>query len=313
MGCAGSTDAGEAEPANKEVEAAAAGGHAAEASPAIEEKTADTAVDEARHNSRDSQEVCEARHSVQYQAKETPSGRVSSSNRRSSTPFDNTRIGTHTRHGVMPGPRGFTAAKINQDRGVVCWPFNGSHNQVLLCIFDGHGSNGERASEFCTKTIPELLEAESDALLADPVACLTRNVIKCDELLLGGTHADSNPSRNPSPPAEPHTPPPGHPAIRPPRHPATPPPGHPAPSVRPRRAGRDGDELRHDLDRGVPAGRRGLGRVLRRLACRAGQQQGWQGHRRRPLSRPQARPPRRDGKDPRGGRHLCRHPYHHSC
>ena len=193
MGCAGSTDAGEAEPANKEVEAAAAGGHAAEASPAIEEKTADTAVDEARHNSRDSQEVCEARHSVQYQAKEIPSGRVSSSNRRSSTPFDNTRIGTHTRHGVMPGPRGFTAAKINQDRGVVCWPFNGSHNQVLLCIFDGHGSNGERASEFCTKTIPELLEAESDALLADPVACLTRNVIKCDELLLGGTHADPIP------------------------------------------------------------------------------------------------------------------------
>ena len=55
-----------------------------------------------------------------------------SHSRRSSTPFDRARIGTHTRHGIMPGPRGFSAAKINQDRGVVCWPFNGSYNQVRL-------------------------------------------------------------------------------------------------------------------------------------------------------------------------------------
>lgn len=94
--------------------------------------------------------------SIKYQSKEI-SGRLSTS-RRSSTPFDRARIGTHTRHGLMPGPRGFSAAKINQDRGVVCWPFNGSYNQALLCVFDGHGSKGERASEFCMKTIPELLE-----------------------------------------------------------------------------------------------------------------------------------------------------------
>ena len=63
--------------------------------------------------------------SVKYQTKEmTPSGRVTTS-RRSSLPFDRSRIGTHTRHGLMPGPRGHSAAKINQDRGVVCWPFNG--------------------------------------------------------------------------------------------------------------------------------------------------------------------------------------------
>ena len=100
-------------------------------------------------------EVRGARLSVRYQAKELLSGRAS---RRSSTPFDRARIGTHTRHGIMPGPRGFSSAKINQDRGVVCWPFNGSYNQALLCVFDGHGSKGERASEFCMKTIPELLE-----------------------------------------------------------------------------------------------------------------------------------------------------------
>ncbi len=108
-------------------------------------------MDEARM----SDEVRHVRLSVRYQSKELVSNRAS---RRSSTPFDRARIGTHTRHGIMPGPRGFSAAKINQDRGVVCWPFNGSYNQALLCVFDGHGSKGERASEFCMKTIPELLE-----------------------------------------------------------------------------------------------------------------------------------------------------------
>ena len=106
---------------------------------------------------------------------------------RSSAPFDQVQVGTHTRHGIMPGPRGFSAAKINQDRGVVCWPFNGSYDQALLCIFDGHGSKGERVSEFCMKTVPELLEAEPDELQADPLGCLTKNVIKCDELLFAGS------------------------------------------------------------------------------------------------------------------------------
>lgn len=122
--------------------------------------------------------------SVKYQAREL-SGRGAS--RRSSAPFDRARIGTHTRHGLMPGPRGFSAAKINQDRGVVCWPFNGSYNQALLCVFDGHGSKGERASEFCMRTIPDLLEADS-TLRTDPTGCLSRNVIKTDEMLLG--HAE---------------------------------------------------------------------------------------------------------------------------
>ena len=131
--------------------------------------------------------------SVRYQAREMPSSRRSLSRRRSSSassasaaPFDQAQLGTHTRHGIMPGPRGFSAAKINQDRGVVCWPFNGSCNQALLCIFDGHGSKGEVVSEFCMKTVPELLEAEPDALQADPPGFLTKSIIKCDELLFAG-------------------------------------------------------------------------------------------------------------------------------
>uniref|UniRef100_A0A7S3BCV2 PPM-type phosphatase domain-containing protein n=1 Tax=Haptolina ericina TaxID=156174 RepID=A0A7S3BCV2_9EUKA len=125
--------------------------------------------------------------SVKYQTKEmTGSGRLTNNSRRSSLPFDRSRIGTHTRHGLMPGPRGHSAAKINQDRGVVCWPFNGSYNQALLCVFDGHGSKGEKASEFCMKSIPDMLEQDAAALKADPNECISRNVIKMDEMLLNG-------------------------------------------------------------------------------------------------------------------------------
>ena len=128
--------------------------------------------------------------SIKYQAKEI-SGRLSAS-RRSSTPFDRARIGTHTRHGLMPGPRGFSAAKINQDRGVVCWPFNGSYNQALLCVFDGHGSKGERASEFCMTTIPELLECVARPACShlpcggQRVACDRTAVVHASRLELSG-------------------------------------------------------------------------------------------------------------------------------
>ena len=154
--------------------------------------TADEAMNDARHS-----QVRESRLSVRYQAKEMSSGRVSS--RRSSAPFDRSRIGTHTRHGIMPGPRGFSAAKINQDRGVVCWPFNGSYNQALLCIFDGHGSKGEKASEFCMTTVPELLEADTDLLMKDVPAALHKNIVLTDEKLLGGACSAATPL--PRPPA----------------------------------------------------------------------------------------------------------------
>jgi len=129
-------------------------------------------------------EVKNQRISVVYQAKEVDRG--SAKSRRSSAPFDKAHIGTKTRHGVMPGPRGIANAKINQDRGVVCWPFHGSLNEALLCVFDGHGSKGEKASEFCMTQLPQLLEKDHDELVADPVACLSKNIVQLDKLLLGG-------------------------------------------------------------------------------------------------------------------------------
>jgi len=136
----------------------------------------------------DADEVRNQRMSVRYQAKELEERALRNSGRRSSAPFDKSRIGTHTRHGVMPGPRGSANAKINQDRGVLCWPFHGTLNEALLCVFDGHGPKGEKASEFCMTTLPEMLEADHAALAKDPVECLSRNIIKMDEMFLTGEH-----------------------------------------------------------------------------------------------------------------------------
>ena len=94
------------------------------------------------------------------------------------TPFDDKFIGMLTRHGIAPtrGAGAPAKAKINQDRGLVCWPFNGSHNQALLCVFDGHGLSGERISEWCAADLPIRLEGDRDELGKDPSRCLTKNV-----------------------------------------------------------------------------------------------------------------------------------------
>ena len=114
------------------------------------------------------------RPSLVYQSKELrESGGLSlrgSSARRSqkSAHFDTAMIGTCTRHGIAPLPGGRGAkAKINQDRGLVAWPFNGSTNEAVFAIFDGHGRNGERVSEYCTQAIPKLLESDSALLKND--------------------------------------------------------------------------------------------------------------------------------------------------
>jgi len=117
----------------------------------------------------------ERRRSVVHKAPEVDSG--------TDTPFDPTLIGTLTRHGIAParGPGGIASkAKINQDRGIVCWPFNGTHNQALLCVFDGHGINGERLSEWCVQQIPVRLEEDRDALKSDTVGTLSRAICKMD-------------------------------------------------------------------------------------------------------------------------------------
>ena len=102
------------------------------------------------------------------------------------TPFDDKRIGMVTRHGIAPtrGAGAPAKAKINQDRGVVCWPFNGSHNQALLCVFDGHGLSGERISEWCATDIPVRLESDHEVLIKDPSRSLTKHIVAMDKQML---------------------------------------------------------------------------------------------------------------------------------
>ena len=167
MGCANGKSAGETEPISDGGVASSDVNVKKKASTANKEYV-DAKGPEMKEIFADTDTVgtppAERRLSVRYSARDQSSGRTSSRrNSRGSAPFDRSRIGVHTKHGLRPGPRGQSAAKINQDRGVVCWPYNNSFNQALLCIFDGHGRNGEKVSEYCTTTVPEVRPASHHA------------------------------------------------------------------------------------------------------------------------------------------------------
>ena len=54
---------------------------------------------------------------------------------------------------------GKASAKINQDRGFITYPLAGDQ-QMVFCVYDGHGSNGEQVSEFLMLKVPDLLEED---------------------------------------------------------------------------------------------------------------------------------------------------------
>lgn len=47
---------------------------------------------------------------------------------------------------------GETSAKINQDRGAVCYPFADSDEIAMFSVFDGHGVCGDKV--LCTTAAP---------------------------------------------------------------------------------------------------------------------------------------------------------------
>lgn len=76
-------------------------------------------------------------------------------------PFREGQVGTYSCHGIEPSyldTRPFIA-KINQDRGVCVYPFAGHERMALFCVFDGHGEQGDKVSEFCMYELPRTLEA----------------------------------------------------------------------------------------------------------------------------------------------------------
>ena len=119
------------------------------------------------------------------------------------TSFDPSRIGTITRHGVAPAKLSrlqralpdalrtapTSKAKINQDRGLVCYPFRGSSERALICVFDGHGAQGEHIAEFCIHSVLERLQSSASGPLRsglgpDAAACLRDAIVSSNEDLL---------------------------------------------------------------------------------------------------------------------------------
>ena len=102
-------------------------------------------------------------------------------------PYPDAILGTWSYHGIEPGFYGRgTVAKINQDRGCVVHPYADSDDRSLICVFDGHGQDGQDVSEFAVEHIVELLE-EDPLLESDPKAALIRTFTQTDDLLRRST------------------------------------------------------------------------------------------------------------------------------
>lgn len=108
--------------------------------------------------------------------------------------FDANWIGLATTHGIdlyseLEDPE---FVKINQDRGMVVWPFAGSYGSAMLGLFDGHGQGGERVAEQCCYLTTELL-ARDAKLPTNPVGSLEENMCRLDELILKSCTDDCDP------------------------------------------------------------------------------------------------------------------------
>jgi len=80
-------------------------------------------------------------------------------------------VGMHSNHGIKPmGAK--SRAKINQDVGIVSFPFASSQEQVLLGVFDGHGAGGEIISKAAALLLVEMLEADAERLGEDTSGCM---------------------------------------------------------------------------------------------------------------------------------------------
>ena len=72
--------------------------------------------------------------------------------------FTPQQVGTFSCHGVEPGHRqGETSAKINQDRGCFSCPYAEYATQGLFAVYDGHGANGDKVSEYVYKRVADLI------------------------------------------------------------------------------------------------------------------------------------------------------------
>jgi len=98
-------------------------------------------------------------------------------------PFPLKTVGTFSCHGVEPGNRqGETHAKINQDRGGMNYPYGPNSDYALFMVFDGHGANGDKVSQFVVTNVSEKVEEHLKAGASEEVA-LTKSFLETDAKL----------------------------------------------------------------------------------------------------------------------------------
>lgn len=93
-----------------------------------------------------------------------------------SLPFPRDVVGTYSCHGVEPiccddddlaqqfsgGEKTTMAAKTNQDRGGVVYPYGKNSHTALFAVYDGHGQGGELVSQYSLHEVQHLLEKHPD-------------------------------------------------------------------------------------------------------------------------------------------------------
>eukprot|EP00611_Tribonema_gayanum_P027397 TRINITY_DN6756_c0_g1_i1.p1 TRINITY_DN6756_c0_g1~~TRINITY_DN6756_c0_g1_i1.p1 ORF type:complete len:471 (+),score=133.79 TRINITY_DN6756_c0_g1_i1:2160-3572(+) len=99
-------------------------------------------------------------------------------------PFAETLIGTYSCHGVEPSysEEDGIAAKINQDRGCVVFPFASNPKQAVFAVFDGHGEHGDVISHYAMHELQSRLEVHP-ALVSDPALAFKETFIAVDRAL----------------------------------------------------------------------------------------------------------------------------------
>jgi len=108
---------------------------------------------------------------------------------REQLPFPPETIGTYSCHGVEPGNRvGETMAKINQDRGCIIYPYGPNDDMALFCVYDGHGSNGDKVSQYVSENVAReltlLLDEDSHkSPVPSPKHALIETFDKVDAML----------------------------------------------------------------------------------------------------------------------------------
>jgi serine/threonine protein phosphatase PrpC len=89
-------------------------------------------------------------------------------------PFPDSVLGTYSCHGIEPAhDDGETVhEKINQDRGCVVCPYNSKRNEALFMVLDGHGSEGDKVSEFVMRQVRSQKASHSFVLRSASPLCL---------------------------------------------------------------------------------------------------------------------------------------------